>query len=66
LGINEENIVEVCNQENQILVTNETRHPIIFYPFEKGVSCFFERRGCVFKSLGPYVFKELKPILQNQ
>jgi hypothetical protein len=40
--------------------------PIILYPFGKGVSCFFERRGCTFKSIGPYTFKEPKPISQDQ
>jgi hypothetical protein len=39
-------IKEICNQENQILTTNETRHPtLIFYPFGGRVACFFERVG---------------------
>jgi len=36
--------------------------PIIFYQFEKGVSCFFKRGGCTLKSLSFYALKELKPI----
>jgi len=31
MGINEEKIVEVCNQENQILATNETRHQTHYF-----------------------------------
>jgi hypothetical protein len=52
--------VEVCNQENQILVTNETRHQTyFFYPFEKGVNCFFERRDAILKALVLMLSKNL-------
>jgi hypothetical protein len=41
---------------------NKTRYQTnFFHPFGKGVVCFLERRGCSFKSLGAYSFKE--PIL---
>jgi len=42
---------------------NIKQKPIIFYPFARGVNCFFEKGGRPFKKFNVYTFKEYKPIL---
>jgi hypothetical protein len=38
----QDKIEEICNQENKISTLNSLN----FYPFGRGVACFFERGGC--------------------
>jgi hypothetical protein len=51
---------------NGLMKHNIKWKPIIFYPFGRGVNCFFEKGGQTFKSFNIYTFKEFKPILQGQ
>jgi hypothetical protein len=58
----QDKIEGLCNQENKISTLNS----LMFYPFGRGVACFFESGGCTKfkikikkkKNLGGYNFKE--------